>query len=327
MKTCLNLLAAIALAGASFCALAQGYPVKSVRILVTLPPGSPAEIPQRGMAEALGKSFGQPFVIENRPGADGFIAAEACARAPADGYTLCGLTQTHVVLNPHFHAKMPYDPERDFVPIGYLGTFTGALVVSAKLPANTMRELIELAKTKPESVSFATLGGTSMGSMYTAWLRHNTGAVFHPIPYKSTLEGLHAVIAGDVDAVVIAVGSVISPTRAGKVKALAVTTSTRWPALPDVPTLNEAGIGLPVSFNTWVGLFAPAGTPAEVVSRLNGAVAKVLADPAHRAKFVSSIGLELIEPTPSTLAEVAAFIKRDREVIAKGIAEAGIKKQ
>ena len=327
MNARLITLVAIALVGASFPALSQTYPTKSVRVLVTLPPGSPAEIPQRGMAEALGKLLGQPFVIENRPGADGFIAAEACARAPTDGYTLCGLTQTHVVLNPHFHAKMPYDAERDFIPVGYLGTFTGALVVSARLPVNTMREFIEHAKAKPESVSFATLGGTSMGSMYTAWLRQNTGASFHPIPYKSTLEGLHAVIAGDVDAVVIAVGSVISPTRAGKVKALAVTTATRWPALPEVPTLHEAGIGLPVSFNTWVGLFAPTGTPAEVLNRLNAAVAKVLADPAHRAKFVAALGLEMIDQAPTTLAELTAFIQRDREVIAKGIAAAGIKKQ
>ncbi len=316
----------LSLAACTPLAFSQAYPSKPVRVIVPLPPGSPAEIPPRGMSEALGRVLGQPFVVDNRPGADQIIAAEACAKAAPDGYTLCGLTHTPITLNALFHAKLPYDPEAGFVPIGYLGRFTSVLVVSAKLPVNSAREFLELAKSKPESISWATLGGTSMGPLYNGWLKQNTGTTYRQIPYKSTLEGFQAVMAGDVDAVVIAVGAAIAPSKAGRVKILAVTTANRWAAIPEVPTLRESGIDMPLSFNTWLGMFAPAGTPPEIIRRLNAEMVKIMDDPAFKAKFITATGLEADDFGKASAAEFAAFIKSDREIILRTAAAAGIRK-
>ena len=306
--------------------LAQGYPNKPVRVIIPLPAGSPAEVPARAMSDALSKVLGQPFIVENKPGADQIIGADACAKAPPDGYTLCGLSHTPMTINPLFHAKLPYDYENGFSPIGYLGRFVGAVVASPKLAVNTVPELIELAKAKPESLSWATLGGTSMGPMYNGWFKQNTGASFLQVPYKGSLEGFTAVMAGDVSSMVIAVGPTIGPVKAGRAKMLAVTSANRWPAVPDVPTLKEVGIDMPPSFNSWIGIFAPAGVPADIIRRLNAEMVKVMNDPGFKARIITATGLEADDYRNVTPAEFAAFIKEDREVINKAAAAAGIRK-
>lgn len=306
--------------------LAQGYPNRPVRVIIPLPAGSPTEVAARAMSAALSKRLGQPFIVENKPGGDQIIGAEACAKAPPDGYTLCGLSHTPITINPLFHAKLPYDHENGFAPIGYLGRLVGAVVASPKLAVNTVPELLELAKAKPESLSWATLGGTSMGPMYNGWFKQNKGASFLEVPYKGSLEGFTAVMAGDVSAMVIAVGPTIGPVKAGRAKMLAVTSANRWPAMPDVPTLRESGIDMPPSFNSWIGLFAPAGVPADIIRRLNAEMVKVMNDPEFKERIITAAGLEADDYRNATPAEFATFIQKDREMINKAAAAAGIRR-
>jgi tripartite-type tricarboxylate transporter receptor subunit TctC len=306
----LRLLIAALIGAASGVAGAQSYPEKTVRIIVHNAPGTAVDVPPRGVAEALSKVMGQPFIIDNRPGADGFIGAEMCARAVPDGHTLCSLSQSTVTMNQFYHAKMPYDPERDFVPVTYLGTITSALVVHPSVPASSLRELLELAKAKPDSLTWATLGSTGAGSLYQQWLKRHTGAAFYPIPYKTNQNGFQAVIAGETNAMIYPIGPVPAQVKAGKVKALAVSTTRRWQALPDVPTMREAGYDL--NFNTWLGFFAPAKTPKDITARLNTEIMKIRSDEAYQAKFLTTQGI-LVEDI-NTPEQFAAFIAADRRL-------------
>ena len=323
----IGLTAAMALVGGAASAQAQNYPNKPARVIVPLPAGSPAEVVPRAMADALGRAFGQPYVVDNKPGGDAIIGAEACAKAAPDGYTLCGLSHAPIVLNPLFHDKLPYDPVNGFAPIGYLGRFAGAFAVDARLPVKNMAEFIELARSKPGSLSWATLGGTSMGPLFTAWFKQNQNVTFLQVPFKSTLEGMNAVVAGDVSSVVIAVGPTVQLARAGKLKLLAVTSPSRWGAVPEVPTMKEAGFEMPLAFNTWLGLFAPAGTPPDIVRRINAEMVKNMTDPAFKSRVLTATGLDGDDYARATPAEFEAFIRNDREVINRLAAAAGLGKR
>jgi tripartite-type tricarboxylate transporter receptor subunit TctC len=316
---------ALALAALASLAAAQGYPSKTVRIIVPHPPGAPADVPPRGIAEALSRTLGQPFVIENRDGADGIIGAEACAKSAADGYTLCSTTSSIITLNGLLRTQLPYDGEHDFAPIACYGSLTGAIVAHPSVPANNLRELVELARAKPDSVTWATLGTTSAGPLYIAWFRNNAGASFFGVPYKSTQQGFQATISGQVNVVTFALGPVVPQVRAGKVKALAVSATRRSPQLPDVPTVRESGYD--VNLSTWFGLFAPRGVPRDVSQRLNAEVVKLVSEPAFRAKFVASQGLDADELGALGVDEFAAFIRSDRELVARSLAAAGVQKQ
>jgi tripartite-type tricarboxylate transporter receptor subunit TctC len=321
----LCILSVFALCGSASLADAQSWPSKSVRIIVPHPPGGPADVPPRGMAQSLSQTLGQPFVIENRDGADGMIGAEACARAAPDGYTLCATSSTVITLNPEIRLKLPYDPPKDFTPVIYFGVVYGAILTHPSVTAKTMRELVNMAKAKPDSITWGTLGGTSVGPVFMGWFKNNLGVSFYQIPYKSTTQALQATVAGDVNMVAYALGPAVPLIRAGKLRALAVIGGDRSPLLPDVPSLKEAGYE--VDLPTWFGMFAPAGTPVEIINRLNAEIAKLILDPQFRAKFLTTQGIERNAVTAASPEKFAEYIQADREMVTKILRIAGIQKQ
>jgi tripartite-type tricarboxylate transporter receptor subunit TctC len=324
----MNLILPAALAAALVAApqaWAQAWPSKTVRIIVPHPAGGPVDLPPRGVAQELSKTLGQPFIIENRDGGDGFIGAEACAKAPPDGHTFCTTASSVITINPLVRSRMPYDPVKDFAPVVQLGALNSVFVTSASVPVNSMGELVELAKAKPNSLTFATLGGTSLGPIFIGWVRNDRGAQFYQIPFKSTIQGLQAAIAGEVNVATYAANAVAPQVRAGKIKALAVTGNRRSSFLPDVPTIKEAGFNF--DFRSWVGMFAPAATPREIVKRMNAETARLLADAQFREQFITRAGVEVDEATGRSPEEFAEFLRTDRELIGRLVELAGIPKQ
>ncbi|MFM9970700.1 MAG: Bug family tripartite tricarboxylate transporter substrate binding protein [Burkholderiales bacterium] len=305
--------------------LAQSYPTKTVRIIVPHPAGGPVDVPPRGAAPLLAQIFGQPFVIENRDGADGIIGAEACAKAAPDGHTLCTTASSVITTNPLVRSNLPYDPPRDFAPIIHMGALNSAFLVNPRVPANSLLELIDLARAKPGTLTFATLGATSVGPIFIGWAKAVEKAEFYQIPFKSTIQGLQAAVAGEVNIASYSAGATATLAKAGKIRPLAVIGANRSKFLPDVPTLKEAGVDL--TFRAWVGMFAPVATPREIVRRLNAEIAKLYADPAFIEKFVASQGLEVDEITARAPELFAEMMRADREIVARMVAVAGIPRQ
>ncbi len=305
-------------------AVAQTWPAKTVRIIVPHPAGGPVDVPARGAAQELSKVMGQSFIIENRDGADGIIGAEQCAKA-TDGHTLCVTTSSVITINPLVREQLPYDPQRDFIPVIHLAALNSTFVAHPSVKANSMRELIEMAKLAPDKITFATFGNTSFGAIFVGWVKATRDASFYAIPFKSTIQGLQAAVAGDVQIASYAPAAVAPLRNAGKIKALAVTGEKRSAFLPEVPTVREAGLDF--DFSAWVGMFAPAGTPNEVASRLNTEIAKFYAQPQYTAQFITRIGCELDSHTAKSMDDFAAFLKTDLDRTAQMIRIAGIQKQ
>jgi tripartite-type tricarboxylate transporter receptor subunit TctC len=286
---------------------AQPYPSKTVRIVVTLTPGSPSDVVARLIAEQLAKSLKQPFVIENRPGAGGNIAGEYVIRQPADGYTLMLASISSHGINPAWYAKMPYDALRDFTPIIALASSPSSLVVNNDVPANSVRELVAWVKST-NGVNYASAGnGTSLhvaGELFNAV----AGAKVVHVPYKGGPEAVLAVMRGEVAMIFIPIANVLPLVKSGKLKMLGVTTPQRVTWLPEVPTVAEAGLpGFDVT--VWYGFVAPAGTPSEVVRIINTETQKALALPAVR-ESLSRQGFEIMGGSPQ---EFASFMKADIE--------------
>jgi tripartite-type tricarboxylate transporter receptor subunit TctC len=312
--------------GASLPALSQAWPTKVVRVVVPHTAGAPFDAELRQFAQSMSQTFGQPFVLENRDGADGAIGAEACARSPADGHTLCATTSSVITLNPLVHAKLPYDPEKDFTPIVQVGVLNSAVIAHPSLPANNFRELIALAKAKPDSITFATMGSTSFGTLLVGWLKAKNGIALYQVPYKNATQAMTAALGGEVQTTTYALGQIVPMVKAGKLKALAIVSSKRSAFLPDVPTLAEEGLDMPIPRN-WIGLFAPTGTSREVVNRVNAEVVKVIASPGFRDKFMSARGIEPDEFTAQPADSFAAFLKKDREEYTTIVNAIGLKRQ
>jgi len=312
---CVSLGVALAAALAPAAVFAQTYPARTVRIIVPHPAGGPGDVPPRGIAQALSQSLGQPFVVENRDGADGIIGAEACAKATADGYTLCSTSNGVTVVNSVVRLKLPYDPFRDFAPIVHTGTLYSMIMAIPSVGANSMQEVLGLLKAKPESLTLGTYGSINLASMVGKWTKARMGAAFYPIPYKSASQALQAALAGDVQVVGYALGQASTLVKAGKMKPLAINSDKRLPAFPNVPTLRETGID--VNFRSWFGFFAPAATPRDIVRRLNAEIAKLIADPAFKAKYLASQGLATDYPAGASPEEFAKFMAEDREEFVK----------
>lgn len=276
-------LAALAFAFAA-CAQAQPYPNKVVRIVVPFPPGGSTDLLARKLAEKLQGSMGQPVIVENKPGAGGAVGSEFVAKSPPDGYTvMIGVTGSHgisVSLNP----KLPYHPLKDFAPVSMVVSAPLVIVVGPSFPANTLAEYVAYAKSKPDQVTHSSPGnGTSM---------HLTGEMFNlaagtklvHVPYKGSAGAVNDLIGGQVQSMFGDFLVVLPQVKAGKIKALAVTSARRHPLLPDVATVAESGYpGFEAL--SWQGLFAPAGTPAEIVAKLNAETVKALASEDFRESF------------------------------------------
>jgi tripartite-type tricarboxylate transporter receptor subunit TctC len=317
---------AFVLALAGFGAGAQSYPAKPVKVIVPHPGGGgPLDGPARGLADWLGKALGQTFVVENRDGADGIIGTEALVKSAPDGYTLMVTSASVITMNELVRSSLPYNSARDIAPISYIGAIQSLLLVHPSVPARGFRELIEMAKAKPNAVTWGTLGTTSNGPMLIGLLKQDHGASFYMIPYKSTVQALQATVAGDVNVVTYAAGGALPMVRAGKLRALGYTGDRRHAELPDVQTFDEQGIKM--GFKTWIGFFAPAKTPADIVRRLNGEAAKAAGDTAFVKKFLESVGIETSAVSRASPEEFAQFIRRDRLAYEEAVKAAGIPKK
>lgn len=302
---------------------AQGYPIKPIRIIQPAPPGGPSDVQIRAITPLLMQTLGQPFIIENRPGGDGIISAEACAKAQADGYTLC-LTQAAVIVgNPLLHSKLPYDPETQFAPIIQMGVFTSALMVHPSVPAHNVQELIALAKKKPDTVTWGTASATptTSESLYIEWFKRTQDVRFLGVPYKINTQAMNGAVAGEVQVVLYAIGQSARLAKSGQLRTIAIIDDKRSSYLPDTPTLREQGIDLLI--RSWFGLFGRVGMPEEGIRRLNAEIRKIQSDAEFREKFSSAVGLNF---TPNSPEEFAAFIRNERVNMQKLYALVGLTK-
>ena len=290
----------------SLAATAADYPSHPVTLVVAFTPGGPSDVLSRILGKRMGEMFGQPFVIENRPGAGGNIAAEQVARATPDGYTLLMGNNSILATNAALYKKLNYDPEKDFIPISLIGSQANILVVNPQVPANSLDELIALAKAAPGTLNFASSGHGAAahlaGELFKAEAKIN---IVH-VAYKGAAPALQDVMAGHVQMMFATAASVIGLIRSGKVRALAVTTPRRTALLPNVPTIDELGIN-GFDATTWHGLVAPAGTPREIIGQLNFATRNALDDEAVR-KQLTELGVDIAGSTPK---DFAAYIKSE----------------
>lgn len=312
-----GLLAALCLA-ASITASAQSYPARSVRIVVTIGPGSSADILARVAAEELGKRLGQPFVVENKPGAGGNIAADLVAKSAADGYTLLLATISTHAINAAMYPSMPFDPVKDFAPIALMAANPNVLVIPPSTPANSVKDLIELAARKPGEISYAS-GGTGTSQHLSGELMASLGGLkLTHVPYKSTPESMHAVLSGQVSMAFVSVPVALAQVKAGKLKALGITSDKPLPSWADMPTIASQGLqGFNVS--AWFGMAAPAATPAAVIETLNREILAVMRLASVREKLEAQ-GMEILGGTPG---EFGAFIKSETERWGRIVKSAG----
>jgi tripartite-type tricarboxylate transporter receptor subunit TctC len=296
-------------AAAAFGALpagAQTYPSKPVRVIVSTSPGGITDIAVRILGAHITARTGAPVVIDNRPGASGNIAMEAVAHAAPDGYTLGFGNTGNITINPFLFVHMPFDPLADLVPIGPVGTVPLFLVINGKLPARTLQEFIAFAKANPDIVNYAGAGAGTTPDLAGREFIHRAGLKLVVVPFKGTGPATTAVVAGDVQATFISMGPHMDFVRSGELRVLAAATPRREPYMPDTPTFAELGFpGFETS--TWFSLFAPRGTPAEIVDQLNLYTRSVHDDPEAQARLDANF----VDPLTLTAAEFAALVKAD----------------
>jgi tripartite-type tricarboxylate transporter receptor subunit TctC len=296
----------------------QAYPVKPVRMINPFSPGGSLDLVARTLAKHMSAELGQQVVVENRPGAGGSIGIELVAKSPPDGYTLLAV-QTSLAINPSLQQKTPYDPVRDFAPISKTSSYMFFLVVHPSLPARSVKQLIALAKAKPNEINYASVGIGSGTHLAGELFNYLTGVKMMHIPYKGTGQVMPDLLGGQV-AVHFGSTSVVPHVKAQKLVPLGVTGAQRSAALPQVPTVAESGIpGFEVT--AWNAIFAPAGTPPAIVNRLNGIVKSGMALPEAKA-VMEAQGLDVSTSTPE---ELGALVKTELAKWAKVIKAAGIK--
>jgi tripartite-type tricarboxylate transporter receptor subunit TctC len=313
--------AAVLLLPAAFMAAAAAgaYPDKPVRVVIPWPPAGANDVAGRIVLQKMSEDVGQQFVIDNHPGAAGTLGSDIVAKAPPDGYTIMVHSVTHVG-NASVYKKLPYDTLKDFAGVGLLASQPGTLTVHPSLPAHSVSEFIALAKTRPGQINYSSSGYGSAPHLSMALFATMTGINLFHVPYKGGAPQVTALISGETQASIATIPTVLSPIRSGRLRALGVTTPNRSSALPDVPTIAEAGVP-GYEMNGWIGVFAPAGTPREIIDALNAAINKSLQSAAVRQKLAR----EGLEPWPSTPAEFDARLKADYEKYAKLIKLTGAK--
>jgi tripartite-type tricarboxylate transporter receptor subunit TctC len=295
------------------------YPARPVRFIVPSAAGGGTDIIARAISLKLAESLGQQFVVDNRPGAGQMIGIELAAKAPPDGHTILMAAST-LAINPVMYKKVPYDALRDFAPITQAASLPNVLVVHPSLPVKSIAELIAYAKQRPGQLNFASAGIGTSPQMSIELLKSMAGIDMVHIPYKGTAPGVVDLLAGQVKVMAPNLLTALPHIKSGKLRALAVTSSRRSQALPEVPTVAEAG--LPGYDSTqWYGVLAPAGTPREIVTRLHDAIARALRD-AEVGKRLAADGAEAVGSSPE---EFAAFIKSESEKWARVATAAGIK--
>lgn len=299
--------------------LAEDYPTRPVTIIVASTAGGGTDILSRIVGEQLSKQLGQPFVVQNLPGAGSLAGTEAAAKAAPDGYTLQTGLNASMAVNPSLFAHLPYDPIADFAPIGMMAQFPFAVVVSNNFPAHSIKELIALAKERPGAINYASAGNGTGQQLSMELFKLMTETNFTHVPYRGAAPAYADVISGQVPVFFDNLASALGQIKGGSVRALAVTGKSRSPLLPDVPTVEEAGVP-GYTYYTWFGLWAPRKTPQPIVDKLHAELEKALAAPDVRARIAAAAG----EPMDMPLAEIEPFLKSEIAKWAKVVKQAGI---
>jgi len=317
MRKFLLIVAAAAATCLSAALYADDYPSRPVTMISVFGPGSASDTLCRIIADKLGSALGQPVIVEDRPGADGALAALYVHHQPADGYTLMMATNSPLSADPYLHKDVNYDPVKDFVPITRVGSFTLMLVVDPKLPIHSVQEMIDYAKANPGKLTFAS--GNTAGVVAVETIKHNAGISMLHVPYKSTPPALEDIIGGRVSMMLADFTTAMPHVSAGTLRPIAVSRIRRSALFPDLPTLDEAGIK-GFNLDTWAGVVAPAGTPPQIVTKLNGALRKIIDSPQAQAQF-KNVGFEGFSSTPEELGD---FIKAQLALWGKMIKNANI---
>ncbi len=319
MKTLKLLIAGLAAALSAQLACAQVFPSKAIRMVVAFPPGGSTDLAARSLGEKLAASMGQPVVIDNKPGASGNIGADFVAKSPPDGYTLL-MAATSFATAPAFFPKLSFDPVKDFAPVSMVATVPIIVVVSPSIPAYNPRDLIAYSKANPGKLNLASPGAATLTRLSGEMFKQAAGVDWVTVHYKGGPPAVADMLGGQAHVMFANISDVITMVKAGRLRALAVTTAHRSAVAPELPTLSESALpGFEAS--TWQAVFAPAGTPREVVQRLNAEIAKAMAAPGMKEKFLA-LGTDVETGSPEELgrflaSEVAKIGKIARDVGAK----------
>ena len=301
-------------------ALAQDYPNKPIRMIVPWPPGGATDILGRLVAQEMFKNWGQSVIVENRGGASGIIGTELLAKSPPDGYTIGWIISTHVV-NPSLYGKVPWDPIRDFTPVALVVFVTDFVSVHPTVPANNLKELVALMKAKPGEIAFGSSGAGTSTHLAGELFKQVAGVNINHIPYKGGGPVLNDLAGGHIPLMFGNATSILPFIRSGKVRALAVTSLERNPALPDVPTVAESGYpGFEV--NEWYGIAVPAGTPQPIVDKLNAEITRIITSPEIKDRLISQMGATVVPMRPD---EFARFVKDELAKWEKVVTEGKLK--
>ena len=319
MRTAFRLACAAILCLLASVAAAQPYPSKPIKIVVAFPPGGSTDLAARALGQKLSEALATPVVVENRPGASGNIGAEAVAKAPADGYTLF-MAATSFATSPAFFANLPWDPIRDFAPISLVATVPIIVVINPAVPANNVRELIAYAKANPGKLNMASPGAATLTRLSGEMFRIAAGIDWVSVHYKGGPPAMNDMLSGQAQVMFANISDVLAQVKAGRLRALAVTTAKRSAVVPELPTLSESGLpGFDVS--TWQAMLAPAGTPREVVTRLNAEIGRIMALPEVKERFLS-FGTDAATSTPEQLGQ---FLRDEVAKIGKVVKDVGAK--
>jgi len=297
----------------------EAWPSRPIRFILPFPPGGGTDILGRLIAERLSASLGQPVVTENRGGAGGNVGAEAAARSSPDGYTIV-LVAPSLAISPTLYSKINYDPVKDFAPVSLVATVPNVMITQASLPVQSLQEFIAFAKAKPGALNFGSGGAGTSNHLAGELFNIVTGAKLVHIPYKGVNLAMQDVLAGNVHLVFIGIPAAAPHIKAGKLRALALVAPQRSSALPDVPTVAEAGLR-DFEVTTWYGVLAPAGTPRSVISRLNAELVKIMHSPDLKEKLAATG----TDPLTSTPEEFAAYIQREIVKWGEVVRKAGVK--
>lgn len=302
-------------------ALAQTYPSKPVRIVLPYGVGGPADVMVRALAQSMGESWGQPFIVDNKPGANEIIAAEIVAKSPGDGYTFLVASDGAYSLNQNLYSKIPYDPAADFVPVAKLATAHLMLVARADFPAANVKELIEHTKLNAGKLNYGSLGAGGVNHLASAWFNNINNLQAEHVAFKTLPAAITELLAGRIDMMFAVTGGVAQHIASGKIKGMAVSGKNRQPVANNVPTFAEVGFpAFDASF--YFGVVAPKGTPAEIASRFARDMSKVINAPEFKAKYFQPLGFEAVGDTPE---QFAAFMKAERELGAQKVKISGAK--
>ncbi len=290
----------------------QSYPSKPIRVIIPAPAGTPSDVVLRAVSQGLATRLGQTMVMDNRAGGTEIVAQEACANSAPDGYTMCVVSKDGMSFVPSLVSKLSYNPDRDYKPVTRLYYLIETLSVAASLPVGTMKELQDLAVSKPNSLNFGTRGAGGNQDFFRLWLAERWKTDLQAIPYKGTNLIFNALVSGELQVAKVSLGNAIGQAKAGKIKVLGVALGKRLPSMPQVPTFDEVGLG-GAPTRPWWGLVVPAGVPDGIVRRLNAEFLWL----SHESQFVQFMETRHLEVSMGTPEEFAAFLKADREEIGR----------